>query len=229
MNNNILISIVVIVVIVIGLIFILNRSRQEPTVFETPNQLENIPESGSVVLIDGDYNFSPSESQIVWQGKKTILTNWVDQGTIAFSSGNLKIEEGLIASSNIIIDMNSISPTKTGANSGESQLATHLKSADFFNSEVFPTSVFNMTSVSSNQNGIYNISGDLTIKETTKGITFPVLVFMEGNDIIVNGDITINRADFDVRFGSSSFFSDLGDNLIDDNFTLNLNLVAKRQ
>jgi polyisoprenoid-binding protein YceI len=229
MNNNILVSIIVIVVIVIGLVLILNRSKQEPVGLDKPNQIENLPEGRSTVLIDGDYKFSPSESQIIWQGKKTILTNWIDEGTIALSSGGVKIEDGLITSGNIVIDMNSISSTKTGANNGENQLSAHLKSADFFNAEVHPTSEFKMTSISLGQNGLYNITGDLTIKETTKNIEFPILFSMKDNNIFVNGQITINRADFDVRFGSSSFFNDLGDNLIDDNFILKLNLVGIKQ
>ena len=41
------------------------------------------------------------------------------------------------------------------------------------------------------------------------------------------GIAEINRAQFDVKFGSESFFDDLGDNVINDIFTIEFNIVAR--
>ena len=38
-------------------------------------------------------------------------------------------------------------------------------------------------------------------------------------------EIVIDRSKFDVKYGSGSFFDNLGDNMIYDDFTLDVNLV----
>jgi polyisoprenoid-binding protein YceI len=48
----------------------------------------------------------------------------------------------------------------------------HLKSADFFDAETFPDIHFVSTSITSKDEDEYTITGDLTIKGTTKSITF---------------------------------------------------------
>jgi hypothetical protein len=40
------------------------------------------------------------------------------------------------------------------------------------------------------------------------------------------GSAVLDRSQFDVKYGSGSFFDNLGDNLIHDNFTVGFNLVA---
>jgi polyisoprenoid-binding protein YceI len=48
----------------------------------------------------------------------------------------------------------------------------HLKSADFFNAEKFPEIKFVSTKVSASDDEDYEIEGTLTIKETSKPVTF---------------------------------------------------------
>jgi len=42
---------------------------------------------------------------------------------------------------------------------------------------------------------------------------------------MATAEITIDRTKFDVKYGSGSFFDDLGDNMIYDDFVLNVNLA----
>ena len=42
---------------------------------------------------------------------------------------------------------------------------------------------------------------------------------------VASADLTLDRSKFDVRYGSGSFFSDLGDNLIYDEFELNIRMT----
>jgi polyisoprenoid-binding protein YceI len=60
----------------------------------------------------------------------------------------------------------------------------------------------------------YKVKADLTMKETTKEIEFVADVTEAGDALNGSAEIIINRADFDVRYGSGSFFSNLGDDLI---------------
>lgn len=225
MNNNILISILVVIVVVVGLVFLSNNSKKKVTLNDV-NEVEKTPEKQSVSLLDGTYSFSMNESQIQWEGKKTLVKDWVDIGFVSLVSGDISIVDKTPSSGKITIDMNSISATKTGANSGEDKLSMHLKSADFFDTTVYPTGEFKVSSISLIENNNYKVTGDIKIKGITKIIEFPASIYMKDNKILVDGEITLNRADFNVRYGSKSFFNDLGDKVIDDNFILRLKLVA---
>lgn len=227
MSKNVLIGIVIVIIVIVGLIMF-SKNSQKTKEIEKTNEIKTPAEEKSTVLSDGTYSFSKEESQIKWEGKKTLIKDWVDSGLISISSGNTTVEGGLITTGNVVIDMNSIEAMKTGANSGEDKLSGHLKSADFFDVEKYPTSKFKITSVSLDENKNYKITGDMTIKETTKSIEFPVVAYMDGDKLIIDGEININRSLFNVRYGSQSFFNDLGNNVIDDNFTLKVKLVGTK-
>jgi len=105
---------------------------------------------------------------------------------------------------------------------GESKqkLEGHLKSEDFFGVEKYPTAKLVITSAAKKSEGVYGIVGNLTIKEDTHPVTF---------DLTMNGDaastkLTIDRSKYNVRYGSGSFFDNLGDKTIYDNFDLEVDL-----
>ena len=51
----------------------------------------------------------------------------------------------------------------------------------------------------------------------------------ESNGMVnASGKMTIDRSDYDVRFGSGSFFDGLGDKTIYDDFDLEISLSAKK-
>ena len=124
-----------------------------------------------------------------------------------------------------VIDMTSIACTDLkGETAGK--LEGHLKSDDFFGVNNFPTATFNITQVVSRGTaGSYKITGDLTLKETTKPVRFNVQITEEDGQKIATGDVSIDRSDFNVRYGSGSFFDNLGDNTIYDEFDLSIRLV----
>jgi hypothetical protein len=51
---------------------------------------------------------------------------------------------------------------------------------------------------------------------------------MSGTQAWASATITIDRSDFDIKYGSGSFFDGLGDKLIYDDFTLNVTLTANK-
>jgi len=73
-----------------------------------------------------------------------------------------------------------------------------------------------------------NISGDLTIKGITHPIEFPASVSIADGKIKASAEITIDRAKYNVRHRSGSFFEGLGDKLIYDDFMLNVTLSATK-
>jgi polyisoprenoid-binding protein YceI len=74
----------------------------------------------------------------------------------------------------------------------------------------------------------YLVTADLTIKATTQEIEFITDVVADDETLTANAELVINRADFDVRYGSGAFFSNLGNDLISDEMELTVVLVATR-
>ncbi len=175
-------------------------------------------------LEDGNYTVSLEQSKVEWVGKKVTGKH---NGTVAIKSGSLMIKDGMLKGGEFTIAMTTITATDL---QGEYQqnLNGHLKSADFFGVEKYPEAKFMITDVKENgKNGRFTVTGDITIKETTKTITFDTQLAENGNGIVAVADIVIDRSEFDVRYGSGSFFDNLGDKTIYDDFTLSVNLVTE--
>lgn len=174
-------------------------------------------------LPDGDYILSAEESTIIWSGSKPKVLGYEDTGTIDLKSGSLKVRNGNIISGDFFVDMQSIAVTKTSNTKvGAEMLENHLKEEDFFSVAKYPNTTFVIKNVT---NGV--VTGDLTIKNITKTISFPAAITAEGETkLIADAKVTLNRALWDIRYGSGTFFDDLGDNLIADEMKLTLHLVA---
>lgn len=156
-------------------------------------------------------------SSVTWVGKKVTGQH---NGTIDLKSGYFNMEGDQIIGGEFVIDMTSITVSDLKAGSGKEKLEGHLKSDDFFGVANHPTSKLVISSALKNGN-TYTLSGDLTIKNITNPITFEMT--MKGNEAKAN--VVIDRSKFDVRYGSGSFFDNLGDKTIYDDFELTVNLT----
>lgn len=164
------------------------------------------------------FKVDTASSSIDWIGRK--LTG-EHTGKIKLASGELLVEGNSIKGGAFVMDMNSLT-------SDSEKLTGHLKTDDFFSVEKNPTAKFQITKVSQTGSTL-NVSGNLTIKGITQPISFPATVTKSGNSIIANAKgVKVNRVKFDIRYGSKSFFNDIGDKAIDDDFELEINLVAKK-
>lgn len=164
-------------------------------------------------------------SQVTWKGYKVTGEH---AGTINVKSGNFIYDAEILTGGSFEIDMTSIACTDLqGEYAGK--LVGHLKSDDFFGVATYPTAKFVITKVvSRGKVGDYKVTGDLTIKETTKAIRFNVNVDNSTGVPVATADITIDRSDYNVKYGSGSFFDNLGDKTIYDEFDLGLKLVGTK-
>jgi len=172
-----------------------------------------------------NYNVDVAASTVQWTGYKVTGKH---AGTIKVKNGNLVYNNGKLTGGSFALDMGSITCTDL---SGEmaGKLVGHLQSDDFFGTAKFPTSSFVITrAIPTDSKGNYKIIGNLTIKKTTKEIRFPAQVTEANGLVTATGKITVDRSDFDVRYGSGSFFDNLGDKTIYDDFDLQVNIVAKK-
>ncbi len=166
-----------------------------------------------------------AQSQLTWKAYKVTGEH---QGTVNLKSGNLQFENGMLKGGSFMIDMTSITDNDMSGKM-KAKLERHLKSPDFFDAANHPTASFVITRVISRGTpGDYKIVGNLTIKNNTKEIKFLAKVTEEGDKLISDADITVDRADFDVRYGSGSFFDNLGDRTIYDEFDIHVKLVATK-
>jgi polyisoprenoid-binding protein YceI len=156
-----------------------------------------------------------AKSNIVWKASKVTGTH---EGNIKFKSGSLKFEGDMLIGGELLVDMNTIDVTDLQGG-GKSKLEGHLKSDDFFGVNTYSTSTIKFTKVTSRgMAGEYKITANLTIKNTTKEIKFNAT--LKGGT--GNASIKLDRSDYDIRYGSGSFFDNLGDKTIYDEFDLNV-------
>lgn len=176
------------------------------------------------------YAVVPAESELAWNGKKI---GGEHSGNINLQEGQLLVAGDQVVGGEFTIDMASITNTDIEDAKYNSDLVGHLKSDDFFGVEQHPTATFKINSISPIADAAagqpnYNVEGDLTIKGKTNPVNFPATVTVENGAANAKADIIVDRAKYDVRYGSKSFFSDLGDKVIDDNFTVSLDITAKK-
>lgn len=173
------------------------------------------------------YNVVTAETSIDWVGAKPAGKH---TGTLSVSAGSVVVDGGKLISGEFTLDMNSINVTDLQGDD-KMYLEGHLKGtakpedADhFFNVTKFPTGTFVLKAFDGT-----TVSGDLTIKGTTKPVSFPAKVTVSDSEVsLVSETFTINRVDFGVNYGSKSIFDNLKDKFINDEIELVVKAKAKK-
>jgi len=157
------------------------------------------------------------------------VLNWAGSA-VGKSSGNVMVENGKVAGGKFTIDMSSIKNTDLAAEEGGSKLEGHLKSPDFFDVAAFPNAIFEITKVTalnSSDGSNAMVYGNLTLKDVTKQIGFKANVNVTGDKVSVEApNFSIDRTDFNVKYGSNKFFDDLKDKAINDKIELSISLAS---
>lgn len=157
-----------------------------------------------------------ASSVLKWTGKKLGSSHY---GTLKLKSANLKLEGDKVIGGVLTIDMNSMTVDDIDDSQGRGKLLGHLKNDDFFGTDKHPTAKFVLSSLDGNKG-----YGKLTIK----GVTKENLEFthkLVGNNL--KGSLNFNRTDYGIKYGSKSFFSDLGDKFIEDMVMVDFDIVLK--
>ncbi|MFC5409212.1 YceI family protein [Larkinella bovis] len=170
------------------------------------------------------YTIDTEKSVLTWNGKKVTGEH---SGPVKAEKGYLTANGGKLTGGVVSIDLRTMTSTDLKDNKEyHDKLINHLKSDDFFSVAKHPVATFKITKVKTNSGNTADVTGDLTIKGITNAVTFPVTYTLSGNTLTASGKATINRAKFDIRYGSKSFFDNLGDKVIYDDFTVDMNIVA---
>lgn len=158
-----------------------------------------------------------TKSKISWVGKKVTGQH---SGVVNLKEGNLIFKSKKLNGGNFIVDMTTISDTDMKTGEGKEKLEGHLNSADFFSTEKYKTATLVFKKIAAKGKNIYTVTADLTIKDITNPITFDIAI----NGSTASANLKIDRTKYDIKYGSGSFFDNLGDKVISDNFDLDVNL-----
>jgi polyisoprenoid-binding protein YceI len=159
-----------------------------------------------------------TKSRIEWVGKKVTGQH---SGIVKFQDGMLGFKAGKLTGGSFTVDMTSIAVTDLQAGQGKEKLEGHLKSDDFFGVEKYPTATLVFKTIASKAKNVYTVTADLTIKGKTNPVTFDLTV---GANTATSA-FSIDRTKYDIRYGSGSFFDNLGDKAISDAFEVNVTLA----
>ena len=155
-----------------------------------------------------------TSSIIEWRASHRggITPRW---GILKLKSGSISVNDSsIISGGSFVVDMYSlkvdsasvIEPGKT-----HMDLQKHLHSGDFFNTDSFPETVFEITNVSSYDStanaGLLKdatnmISGNLKLKDSTINITFPAIIALTDSTINVDAKFSIDRLKWGLNYKS---------------------------
>lgn len=190
-------TIIAAVLLISASVFVISCGKDKPVTSESNEVLTS--NEGQIYVVD------TMNSKAEWKGFKVVKSdNTSHIGTLKFESGEVTVKDNKLESGQFVIDMNSITNEDLKDNESNSKLIGHLKSADFFETEKFPTASFEITKISEGASGSdYNtvLDGNLTLKGITKPATFNANVKLRDGELsIATEPKDINRDEFGIKF-----------------------------
>jgi polyisoprenoid-binding protein YceI len=214
-------------IVLFSLCFVACKSDKK----ETPSTLNPGPtvpvQAEPMLSLEGAIPYKVTEGTIAWQGSH--MPEKKHLGNIKVLGGEIMVKEGRILEGNVKIDMKSLTVTDRKAGEGKEKLEGHLKSADFFDVEKFPTAEFTIEeTLPTSVPGIDRfIVGKLNLKGISKGVNIPVKFILDKNSLNVTSmTFQISRTEWGINF-NSGLIGTAKDKIIDDVVLLSLILTAK--
>lgn len=182
----------------------------------------------SILMHVDSYKVDTEASKIQWFAEKVTGKH---NGIVKLASGDISNDHGRLGGK-FVMDMTSLE-NKDLSGESKAKLEGHLKSDDFFSVTKFPTSTFEIVSITPKTGAAagepnFDVKGKLTIKGITNEVLFPAIISFEGTKMMAKADVKIDRTKYDIRYGSKTFFADIGDKAIMDEFMLKLDIVASK-
>ncbi len=155
-------------------------------------------------------------------------------GTFTVSNGALTVADGAVTGGQFTINIQSLVLEEKGE-MFETKLKPHLLNADFFDAEKYPSAQFEITkvepytasgtdtSVIAGANAL--VSGNLSLKDSTKNITFPAKIDVNGSNVAATANFDIDRTWWNMKYGNDK---SLGDKFISERVNVKLNIQAKQ-
>lgn len=172
------------------------------------------------------WSVDPVHSEIGFSVKHMMISR--AKGTFDQFDATLKVdvEDLTDAEIEVVIDVASI-------NTSDENRDGHLRSADFFDVENYPNMTFVGKEVKKTGESEYDVTGDLTIKGTTKEVTVDVTYEgqskdpMSGNIVAgFSGQTTVNRKEFGLTWNATL---ETGGVLVGEDVRINIEMELHKQ
>ncbi|MDZ5783058.1 YceI family protein [Marinococcus luteus] len=172
------------------------------------------------------WSVDPVHSEIGFSVKHMMISK--AKGTFDKFDATLKVdvEDLTDAEIEVVIDVASI-------NTSDENRDGHLRSADFFDAENYPNMTFVGKEIKKTGESEYDVTGDLTIKGTTKEVTVDVTFEgqskdpMSGNIVAgFSGETTINRKEFGLTWNATL---ETGGVLVGEDVKINIEMELHKQ
>jgi polyisoprenoid-binding protein YceI len=118
------------------------------------------------IPVPGEYNVDPAHSTVEFIGRHLMITKV--RGRFPDVSGTITIDE-IPERSHVEVEIDVAS-----VDTGNAQRDEHLRSPDFFHAEQHPSITFRSTKVEPGKAGLWNVTGDLTVRDVTRPVTLQV-------------------------------------------------------
>ena len=155
-------------------------------------------------------------------------------GTFKLQAGYLLVDSSnAITGGNFIIDIKSLKSDDMTDTGYAHKLEGHLLSPDFFNADTFATATLEITAVSNTvdtvgllmKDATHTITGNLTLKNVTKSISFPAKVNLANGVITADANFTFDRTQWNLSYGNDKSFKD---KFIHPDVTLKIHTVCSK-
>lgn len=177
------------------------------------------------------YNVDLTQSTIQWTGTKPVGQH---TGTFAITSGSLNVADNNITGGKFVIDINTLTITDKDT-MGSSKLKGHLLSPDFFDAANHSEASFEITGVTAGvdntnndlimKDATHTVTGNLTLKGTSKSISFPAKVSVTDANVTADANFNIDRTQWGLVYGNDQ---SLGDKFIRPEVNIVLHLAADK-
>lgn len=203
---------------------------------KSKSEMEEVTTTDASVILDGftgTKSIDATASMIEWEGSKPLGKH---NGTVNFSEGSLVFTDGKLTGGMFTIDMNSI-VVLDDAGGYKDALLAHLKGTEegkedhFFDVAKFPigtVKINDVVGIEDDAEGDLMVYTTLNIKGIDNDVVFKAKVDKTDNSLrFTTPSFNIDRTKWGIKYGSKSFFSDLGDSFINDDIAIKLDVTAK--
>jgi polyisoprenoid-binding protein YceI len=155
-------------------------------------------------------------------------------GNFRLSSGSVAVSGNQITGGSFVINIKSMDMEEEGEKI-DGKLLPHLQSGDFFEADKFGTAKFEITGVTPYERtdadtsivdgANFRVSGNFTLKDVTKNVSFPARVDLDDNTLKAKANFDIDRTQWNMNYRSEK---SLGDKFISEKVNIELDVQAKR-
>ncbi|CAN5249864.1 hypothetical protein BH23BAC1_BH23BAC1_48500 [soil metagenome] len=181
-------------------------------------------------------------SEVTWVGTRPGKRH---HGTIEIERGNIEVANNEIVGGSFVFDLNNIEVMDLEGEDKQ-KLTGHLKSADFFDVENHPQAKFEIVSLEEYApteasgslsvqesefqlaNPTHKITGNLTMRDRTLGVTFPARVSLNNDQVQAEAKFNIDRTQWGVSYQDESKVIDKArDRFIYNTVNVGFNIIAQ--